>query len=264
MLGGVDHAAAPPVAASPRAGRARRTRSSSPHADDGATRRLSRVRWVCRRSRSGFIGHATVLLEAAAVRVLTDPFLRARLGPLERHGPLPEPATLDDVDVVVISHGHPDHFDRASLAALRGRPDGRRAARPGRRGTRRRSRGDGRGDRGRRTPRVARGRGHGRAGPRTGSRPGRRGRSRVGYVLDARAAGLLRRRHRAVPGMRELAGGVDVALLPVWTWGPHLGPATSARARRPRRWPTSGPRSRSRSTGGRSTRGGCTACGAGR
>jgi L-ascorbate metabolism protein UlaG (beta-lactamase superfamily) len=24
--------------------------------------------------------------------------------------------------------------------------------------------------------------------------------------------------------MRDLAGGVDVALLPVWTWGPHLGP----------------------------------------
>jgi L-ascorbate metabolism protein UlaG (beta-lactamase superfamily) len=24
--------------------------------------------------------------------------------------------------------------------------------------------------------------------------------------------------------MRRLAGSVDVALLPVWTWGPHLGP----------------------------------------
>ena len=26
------------------------------------------------------------------------------------------------------------------------------------------------------------------------------------------------------PEMRDLAGAVDVALLPVWTWGPHLGP----------------------------------------
>jgi L-ascorbate metabolism protein UlaG (beta-lactamase superfamily) len=26
------------------------------------------------------------------------------------------------------------------------------------------------------------------------------------------------------PAMAELAGGVDLALLPVWTWGPHLGP----------------------------------------
>jgi L-ascorbate metabolism protein UlaG (beta-lactamase superfamily) len=24
--------------------------------------------------------------------------------------------------------------------------------------------------------------------------------------------------------MADVAGGVDVALLPVWTWGPHLGP----------------------------------------
>jgi L-ascorbate metabolism protein UlaG (beta-lactamase superfamily) len=26
------------------------------------------------------------------------------------------------------------------------------------------------------------------------------------------------------PEMRELRGAVDLALLPVWTWGPHLGP----------------------------------------
>jgi L-ascorbate metabolism protein UlaG (beta-lactamase superfamily) len=26
------------------------------------------------------------------------------------------------------------------------------------------------------------------------------------------------------PAMRQLAGTIDVALLPVWTWGPHRGP----------------------------------------
>jgi L-ascorbate metabolism protein UlaG (beta-lactamase superfamily) len=26
------------------------------------------------------------------------------------------------------------------------------------------------------------------------------------------------------PGLDRLAGRVDIALLPVWTWGPHLGP----------------------------------------
>jgi len=26
------------------------------------------------------------------------------------------------------------------------------------------------------------------------------------------------------PSMRDEAEGVDLALLPVWTWGPHLGP----------------------------------------
>ncbi len=45
-----------------------------------------------------FIGHATVLLDFPGVRVLTDPFLRSRLGPLQRHGPLPSPAALDGVD----------------------------------------------------------------------------------------------------------------------------------------------------------------------
>jgi L-ascorbate metabolism protein UlaG (beta-lactamase superfamily) len=48
----------------------------------------------------------------------------------------------------------------------------------------------------------------------------------IGYVLRAPGAptvyfagdtGLF-------PGLGRLAGTVDVALLPVWTWGPHLGP----------------------------------------
>ena len=69
-----------------------------------------------------YIGHATVLLELDGARILTDPFLRERLGPLERHGPTPDPASIGPVDVVLISHGHPDHYDRRSLAALKGRP----------------------------------------------------------------------------------------------------------------------------------------------
>ena len=60
-----------------------------------------------------FVGHATVLLDVAGTRILTDPFLRTRLGPLERHGPIPDPATLQ-ADVVLISHGHRAHFDRES------------------------------------------------------------------------------------------------------------------------------------------------------
>src|SRR5690348_7002570 len=68
-----------------------------------------------------FVGHATTLLQFGGIRVLTDPFLRSRLGPLERHGPAPDPAELA-ADVVVISHGHPDHFDRRSLESLPGNP----------------------------------------------------------------------------------------------------------------------------------------------
>src|SRR5690348_1712005 len=44
-----------------------------------------------------FLGHATVLLELPGVRILTDPFLRHRLGPLRRHGPVPSPADLGPI-----------------------------------------------------------------------------------------------------------------------------------------------------------------------
>ena len=70
----------------------------------------------------GFVGHATVCLGLGGVTVLTDPFLRSRLGPLERHGPLPTELADLDIDLVLISHGHPDHFYAESLASLRGSP----------------------------------------------------------------------------------------------------------------------------------------------
>jgi L-ascorbate metabolism protein UlaG (beta-lactamase superfamily) len=69
-----------------------------------------------------FLGHATVLMEIAGARVITDPFLGARIGPLQRHGPVPDAAAIH-ADVVLVSHGHRDHFDRASLEALPGAHD---------------------------------------------------------------------------------------------------------------------------------------------
>ena len=38
-----------------------------------------------------YVGHATVLVELDGVRLLTDPVLRRRVGPLRRHGPPPRP-----------------------------------------------------------------------------------------------------------------------------------------------------------------------------
>ena len=46
----------------------------------------------------------------------------------------------------------------------------------------------------------------------------------VGYVVGGHLAGRLLRRHRPLRGMRDLATGLDVALLPVWGWGPRVGP----------------------------------------
>jgi len=53
-----------------------------------------------------YLGHATVLLDLPGIRILTDPFLRSRLGPLRRHGPTPEPGAIGSVDVVEIGRAH--------------------------------------------------------------------------------------------------------------------------------------------------------------
>lgn len=61
-----------------------------------------------------YIGHSTILLEIDGLKLLTDPLLRKYVGPLRRQCPLPEPE-LTDVDAVLISHLHGDHFDMPSL-----------------------------------------------------------------------------------------------------------------------------------------------------
>ncbi|WP_275462136.1 MBL fold metallo-hydrolase [Streptomyces noursei] len=63
-------------------------------------------------------GHATVTVEDAGVRVLTDPLFVARLAHLRRRrGALPPPEAAR-ADVVLISHLHADHLHPASLARL--------------------------------------------------------------------------------------------------------------------------------------------------
>ena len=171
-----------------------------------------------------FVGHATTVLEMGGTRVATDPMLRSSLGPLERHGAPPDPRWFDDLGLVLVSHGHPDHFDPPSLAASSGRAPivvprglGRAAARAA----------DGEvvevvaGDRfsmGELEVEVV--------AARHWITPGTPRAMPVGYVLRSPGSptvyfagdtGLF-------PGLARLAGAVNVALLPVWTWGPHLGP----------------------------------------
>jgi len=65
-----------------------------------------------------WLGHSTVMLEAAGVRLLTDPLLRSRVMHLRRVAP--PPAALDgELDAVLISHVHHDHLDFGSLRQLR-------------------------------------------------------------------------------------------------------------------------------------------------
>ena len=62
-----------------------------------------------------FVGHATVLIEVAGVRLLTDPVLRSRLLHIRRAATPPDEAVTADIDAVLISHLHHDHLDFPSL-----------------------------------------------------------------------------------------------------------------------------------------------------
>lgn len=74
--------------------------------------------------RTTWLGHSTVLLESAGVRVLTDPVFGPRASPVSFAGPRrfhEVPATIDELpplDAVVLSHDHFDHLCRASVLAL--------------------------------------------------------------------------------------------------------------------------------------------------
>jgi L-ascorbate metabolism protein UlaG (beta-lactamase superfamily) len=65
-----------------------------------------------------FLGHATVLIELAGVRLLTDPLLRDRVAHLRRQVQPLDPAVYAGIDAVLISHLHHDHLDLASLRLL--------------------------------------------------------------------------------------------------------------------------------------------------
>jgi L-ascorbate metabolism protein UlaG (beta-lactamase superfamily) len=182
-----------------------------------------------------YVGHSTVLIEQAGVRMLTDPLLRAGVAYVRRRVALPDLEQLRDLDALLISHAHHDHLDVASLRKL-----------------------------GHRGPVIAP---HGcssilsRAGYSDVTELGAGERSSVGpiaveatgarhdgrrlpFTQDIPALGFLLEGPTRIyfagdtdlfDGMEALAGRVDVALLPIWGWGPrlpegHLNPETAAQA----------------------------------
>jgi N-acyl-phosphatidylethanolamine-hydrolysing phospholipase D len=78
-----------------------------------------------------WIGHATVLVQAGGLNVLTDPVFSERASPVQFAGPArAQPpgialADLPPIDVVLVSHNHYDHLDRDSILALHARGNGR-------------------------------------------------------------------------------------------------------------------------------------------
>lgn len=183
-----------------------------------------------------FVGHATVLVEVDTVRLLTDPLLRGRIGPLRRDASMPPPVAPADVDAVLISHLHHDHLDLPSLRLL-GRD--RRIIVPRGAGEWLRDRGFteveelGVGERasvgglGIRAVRARHGGFRLPAGPSAGA---------LGYLVEGTQSVYFAGDTGLFDGMRDLRGAVDVALLPVGGWGPtlpahhHMDPTDAARA----------------------------------
>lgn len=168
-----------------------------------------------------WLGHATVLIETAAgARLLTDPVLRGRIAHLRRHAPRLGP--IDPVDAVLVSHVHHDHLDRPTLRSVA--TPATEIVLP--RGATPLVEGLGFG--------AAREVAAGAVVPVGGSEvtvveawhPTRRWpRSpqldALGFVVDGIwFAGDTDLHER----MAELRGTVEVALVPIWGWGPSLGP----------------------------------------
>jgi len=170
-------------------------------------------------------GHATVRIVLGGEAVLTDPLLRRRVMHLQRVVPLVEGLGAD-LRAVLISHLHHDHLDLASLRMLPPEavlvvPVGARPAL------------------GKRTRQpvieLAPGESarlgglHVRATPAAhdGGRAGRRGVSApaLGYVIEAATTAVYFAGDTDIfDGMADIAPRLDCALVPVWGWGPTLGP----------------------------------------
>jgi L-ascorbate metabolism protein UlaG (beta-lactamase superfamily) len=184
-----------------------------------------------------FVGHATVLVELGGTRLLTDPVLRRRLlSVIHRHPPEPAPEVTRAIDAVLVSHMHHDHLDFPSLKRLdRDLPVIVPAG-----GARTLSR---RGFKGGRELRVGERTMIG-AVEVTATKAVHEGRRlKVGPVVEALGYELAAGDRRIYfagdtgifPELEELAGRIDVALLPIAGWGPrldagHLNPRTAAEA----------------------------------
>ncbi|MBL8745859.1 MAG: MBL fold metallo-hydrolase [Phycisphaerae bacterium] len=76
---------------------------------------------------ASWLGHATALLRAGGVTLLTDPHFEERIGlrvggkPIGRRRGVALPGDIADlppIDIVLLSHAHLDHWDRATLKRL--------------------------------------------------------------------------------------------------------------------------------------------------
>jgi L-ascorbate metabolism protein UlaG (beta-lactamase superfamily) len=171
-----------------------------------------------------YVGHATVLVDLNGIRLLTDPLLRNRVAHLRRAAKV-DARALRGVDAVLISHLHYDHLDLPSLqrlgreipvvaprgaGALIRRQAGVKNVLELREGEELRI--------GATTVRATYAE-HDAARMPFGARA-----EPLGYVIEGAGRSVYFAGDTDVfAGMAEL-GPVDVALLPIWGWGPTMGP----------------------------------------
>lgn len=180
-----------------------------------------------------WLGHSCAAIRLDDILVVTDPVLRARIVHLRRKGSV-DPAGLDGVDAILISHIHHDHLDLPSLHRLDKRAQvlvpagvGGFLRRRGFRFVREVVRGD----------EVSLGAVQVRVTHAEHASSRRRGTARthpVGYVVAGSRTVYFAGDTDLFPAMGDL-GKIDVALLPVAGWGPrlpagHLDPARAVQA----------------------------------
>jgi L-ascorbate metabolism protein UlaG (beta-lactamase superfamily) len=170
-----------------------------------------------------FVGHATVLAELGGARLITDPVLRSRVGPLRRRGPAPPPEVARDLDALLVSHLHHDHADLPSLRridrdvpTLVGPGAGRFFARRGFTAVTELAPGD--------SAQI----GEVTVTATEAEHPSKRRLERDSRAIGFILSGAGRRVYFAgdtdlFDGMAELGRGLDLALLPIWGWGTNIG-----------------------------------------
>jgi L-ascorbate metabolism protein UlaG (beta-lactamase superfamily) len=167
-----------------------------------------------------WVGHGTVLIEAGDVRVLTDPLLRPRLALLRRVAP-PAVPIGGEVNAVLISHVHRDHLDVPSLRLVEARqfvvPRGSRRLleRCGLRPVAELGE-DEELSLEALTVRATHAAHPARRSPLAKATPA------LGYLISGPARLYFAGDTEAFHGMVRLAP-LDIALLPIWGWGPRLG-----------------------------------------
>jgi L-ascorbate metabolism protein UlaG (beta-lactamase superfamily) len=182
-----------------------------------------------------YLGHASLLMEMDGMRLLTDPVFRQRIYHLRRTSPSPDAAAFRDVDAVLISHLHYDHLDIPTLQALGDAPliyipSGASALleRAGIHHYKEISLGE--------TFNVRRVKVQAVPAYHTPSRrPLGLQADCLGFLLSGTATIYFPGDTQIFPEMADFSRDLDLALLPVWGWGPdkgklHMGPKEAAEA----------------------------------